>query len=68
MAETEHGYLEECGRRGLCPTCHEFIATRIGSGRQSDGTFCSLDCYGEWHRAVLIRRHTERVKKGRSSE
>jgi hypothetical protein len=68
MAETEDGYLEKCKKEGLCPTCHKPLGAGIGSGRHTDGVFCSLECYGEWHRASLIRRHEERVKKGRTSE
>jgi hypothetical protein len=30
---------------------------RVGSGKKSDGGFCSLDCYGEYHKKRLVEKH-----------
>jgi hypothetical protein len=62
MAEAEEQYLKQCLEQAICPTCQKALVDRIGSGRFSDGVFCSLACYGEWHSASLIRRHEIRMK------
>jgi hypothetical protein len=62
MAETEEAYLQECLSEGVCPTCKEPLVDRVGSGRNNDGTFCSLDCYAKWHERELVKRHFERLK------
>lgn len=68
MPESEQSYLDQCREQGICPACHKATIEKYGSGQQKDGVFCSLDCYGEWHKAALIRRHEERMKKERSDE
>ena len=51
--------LAELWRRGVCPSCGNAIreGTRVGSGRRSDGGFCSLGCYASFHGASLAARH-----------
>lgn len=68
MAEHEEEYLRQCLAQGVCPVCQHPIVKKFGSGQTKDGVFCSLDCYGEWHKAMLTRRHQDRVKKGSSDE
>ena len=34
---------------------------RVGSGKESDGGFCSLDCYGEYYKAELMERHKKAI-------
>jgi len=59
MAESERSYLLELWDKSVCPNCGKKIAAgkRVGSGRKSDGGFCSLDCYGEYYKAELTERH-----------
>jgi hypothetical protein len=68
MAENEEDYLRQCLEQGICPVCQQPIVKKFGSGQLKDGVFCSLDCYGEWHKASLMRRHQDRVQKGSSDE
>jgi hypothetical protein len=66
MAESEANYLAQCRQEGICPRCREVVKEKYGTGRFEDGVFCSLDCYAEWHKAALIRRHDEARKEGPS--
>jgi len=61
MAKSERDYLLELWDKNICPSCCNGIAegTRVGSGRKSEGGFCSLDCYATYYKAEL----TERAKK-----
>ena len=68
MTENEGDYLRQCLAQNICPRCQNPITQKFGSGRSEDGVFCSLNCYGEWHKAILLRRHNARVKKGTSNE
>jgi len=63
MAESEQNYLLELWDKGICPNCGRNIpeGKRVGSGRKSDGGFCSLDCYGEYHKAALTERHKKAI-------
>jgi hypothetical protein len=71
MAESEQNYLLELWDRGVCPNCGKKIPAgkRVGSGKKSDGGFCSLDCYGEYYsieifeRAKKVSALTERHRK-----
>jgi len=62
MAEDEQLHLNRCLERGVCPTCGEPTKTKYGSGQSKDGVFCSLGCYGKWHKGALVRRHQDRMK------
>lgn len=68
MAENEEDYLRQCLEQNICPVCQQPITKKFGSGQFKDGVFCSLDCYGEWHKALLMRRHQGRVQNGSSDE
>ncbi len=57
---------------GICPNCGVEIKNgkRVGSGKKSDGGFCSLNCYGDYHKATLVERHRKRreaVERHRNS-
>ncbi len=62
MAESERNYLLELWDKNICPNCGKKMpeGTRVGSGKKSEGGFCSLDCYGEYRKSDLIERH-ERI-------
>jgi hypothetical protein len=58
MDESEQEYLLELGKANICPNCGKAIpgGTRIGTGKKSDGIFCSLDCLAQYHETELIER------------
>lgn len=58
MDKSEREYLLELWDLNVCPNCGKAIpdGTRVGSGKKSDGGFCSLDCYAEYHKLALIQR------------
>ena len=55
----EERFLLECWTQNVCPQCSKQIpeGKRVGSGKKSDGGFCCLDCYGEYHKKRLIEKH-----------
>jgi len=61
VARSEQDYLLELWDRNICPNCGRGIPelTRVGSGKKSNGGFCSLDCYAKYYETEL----TERAKK-----
>lgn len=58
MDVSENAYLLELWAKNICPWCGKTIpeGTRVGSGRKSDGGFCSLACYADYHALTLIDR------------
>jgi hypothetical protein len=58
MYESEAGYLRTMWDRHLCPTCRSLIADHamVGSGKKSDGRFCSLHCFATYHALTLAQR------------
>jgi hypothetical protein len=58
VARTEAEYLLDLWERNVCPYCGKQIPemSRVGSGRKSDGGFCSLDCYARYHALELAER------------
>jgi len=58
MAKSEREHLLELWSKNICPYCGKSIpeGTRIGSGRKSDGGFCSLDCYARYYEQELKER------------
>jgi hypothetical protein len=58
MAVSESEYLLDLWEKNICPRCGNLIpeATRVGSGRKSDGGFCSLDCYALYYQMELQER------------
>jgi hypothetical protein len=55
---SESKYLLDLWDRNVCPWCGRTIpeGTRVGSGRRSEGGFCSLSCYANYHSATLEDR------------
>ena len=68
MAENEEVYLRQCLEQNICPVCQQLIIKKHGSGQFKDGVFCSLKCYTEWNKALLIRQHQVKVQKSKSDE
>lgn len=58
MATSEEEYLLRLWSLGICPNCGKGIpeGTRVGSGKKSEGGFCSLDCYATFYRTELAER------------
>lgn len=58
MAQSEEQFLLELWDKNICPSCGRNIppGTRIGSGRKSEGGFCSLDCYAHYHAWDIAER------------
>jgi hypothetical protein len=58
MAKSEREYLLDLWDRNICPNCGKDIAegTRVGSGKKSEGGFCSLDSYAAYYKTDLIQR------------
>jgi hypothetical protein len=65
MAITEAAYLEQLWKLKICPFCHRPLqeGNRVGSGRKSDGGFCSLDCFSKYH-ALELAEKARLVKRG----
>jgi predicted nucleic acid-binding Zn ribbon protein len=64
MANTEADYLLELWDKRICPFCGKTMpeGERVGSGKKTEGGFCSLDCYADYYRREII----ERAKKMQS--
>lgn len=58
MARSEEEYLLELWDKKVCPNCGKSIpeGKRVGSGKKSEGGFCSLDCFGQYYRRELVER------------
>jgi hypothetical protein len=58
MADSEQNVLLELWEMNVCPQCGKDIpeGTRVGSGRRSEGGFCSLSCYADFYGSDLIER------------
>jgi len=71
VATSEEAYLLELWDQNICPNCGKTIpqGTRVGSGRKSEGGFCSLECYASFYQLELAeraRRVAERIKRKES--
>jgi len=66
----EQRFLLECWDQNVCPHCNKQIpeGTRVGSGKKSEGGFCSLNCYGEYHKKALIARHKQRTESEQKNQ
>jgi len=66
MFENMEQYLLDLWGKNVCPNCGKDIPEghRVGSGRKSDGGFCSLDCYARFYEAELTER-ARRVQAGK---
>lgn len=58
MESEEERYLLELWDRNICPFCARSIpeGKRVGSGKRSQGGFCSLDCYTRYYQLELTQR------------
>jgi hypothetical protein len=67
IVESERQYLLDRWKKNICPKCGAKIppGKRVGSGKKSEGGFCSLDCYGKYHEAALAKRAREVQSKAR---
>ncbi len=69
MAQSESKYLLELWGRNICPFCKNVFdeGKRVGTGRKSDGGFCSLSCYTEYYKLDL-RERARRIQRDSSSQ
>jgi hypothetical protein len=63
MTNSEPNVLLELWEMNLCPQCGKEIPerTRVGSGRKSEGGFCSLDCFADFYQADMAERFRRAV-------
>ena len=71
LSESVQASLFELWDQNICLNCGKTIprGTRVGSGRKSEGGFCSLDCYTIFYQLELAeraRRLAERTKRKES--
>ena len=54
----EAEFLIELWDKKICPMCGNTIpeGTRVGSGKKSEGGFCSIACFAHYHAEDLIKR------------
>jgi hypothetical protein len=69
MAVSETAYLTMMWARNECPTCRRAIPEGkcVGTGRTSDGGFCSLDCYARYYAMELTEKAALLRKMGSSA-
>jgi len=62
--------LLELWDQEICPNCGKTIpqGSRVGSGRKSEGGFCSLDCYASFYQLSLAERARQLVAKSKRKE
>lgn len=67
MVVSEAQHLLELWALNVCPWCGKTVtdATRVGSGRKSEGGFCSLDCYVKYYAAEIKDRATKVTRTAR---
>jgi len=58
MQVTDAEYLLDLWSKNICPWCGNNIpeGTRVGTGRKSEGGFCSLRCYADYYALELAER------------
>jgi hypothetical protein len=58
MAVSEEAHLLELWGKRICPFCAKTIPNGgyVGSGKKSEGGFCSLDCFAKYYEIELIER------------
>jgi hypothetical protein len=58
MTSSESIYLLELRDKHICPTCGKTIreGKYVGSGKKSEGGFCSLGRYAEYYRMEIVER------------
>ena len=62
--------LLELWKQNICPNCGKTIpqGTKVGSGRKSEGGFCSLDCYTSFYQLQLTERAQRIVERTKRKE
>jgi hypothetical protein len=57
-AEAKRQRIAEANAMGRCPNCGQPLDTGkpVGSGRRSEGIFCSLDCLATFHEDYFRER------------
>lgn len=62
--------LLELWDQNICPNCGKTIpqGTRVGSGRKSEGGFCSLDCFARFYQLALTERARSLAKRTKLKE
>ncbi len=65
MAESDTERLKRLYKERICPYCGKQISESagVGSGRVSEGRFCSLDCYAKYYEHELAQRHLRHLEK-----
>ena len=55
---TQSDHLLDLWAKNICPYCGQTIPEdqRVGSGRKSDGGFCSFGCYADYYKLELQQR------------
>jgi hypothetical protein len=63
----EADFLLRLWDQGRCPFCGRTFpaAERVGSGRRSEGGFCSLSCYAGYYSLELVDRARLRLDLGK---
>jgi hypothetical protein len=46
---TKEQRVRKAAEHDSCPQCGKSLTDRVGSGRLSDGVFCSLNCMALFH-------------------
>jgi predicted nucleic acid-binding Zn ribbon protein len=67
MHSEEEEYLLKLWDKCICPTCGKKIpeGTRVGSGKKSEGGFCSLHCHTTYHEDKLKRNAIKIISRNR---
>ena len=70
LSESIQASLLELWDRNICPNCGKTIpqGTKVGSGRKSEGGFCSLDCYTSFYKLQLTERAQRLTERTRRKE
>ena len=57
LAEDDQRHAQQTLDRMFCAECHAPIVAGdgVGSGKITDGLFCTLTCFGKYHRARLAK-------------
>jgi len=68
MAENEEDYLRQCLERNICPVCQQMMIKKFGSGQFKRRRVLFVELPRKMDKALLIRRHQDRVQKSKFDE